>query len=298
MPISHLFLVLLVVVIWGLNFIFIKLGLEEIPPLLLCAVRFLLASIPAIFFIKLPKAPFRTVALYGLVMFALQFAFVFTGMHVGMTPGMASIIIQVQVFFSIIFAAIVLGEKPSSWQIMGALVSFTGIALVALHFEKNISLLGFLFILAAAATFGLGNLITRKTKNINMISLVVWGSFVACIPMILLSLIIEGPAAMVQSYHHVTWVGISAVMYIVCASTWVGYGVWNWLLSRHSIGAIAPFTLLVPIVGVLGSVIFLNESMYPWKFAAGLLVVGGLIINLVGSRLFETKYTIRSIPVK
>lgn len=286
MNIFHLLLALLVVVVWGFNFLFVKLGLEEIPPLLLCALRFFFASFPAIFFLKLPMASFRVIASYGLVMFALQFALIFMGMHAGMTPGMGSIIIQIQVFFSIFFAAIMLGERPHLWQILGALVSFLGIGLVALHFDSNISLLGFVYFLIAAAVWGLGNLITKKASNLNMMALVVWGSFVACLPMFVFSYIFEGPAQISHSLHHVTWLGVGSVFYIVYASTWVGYGVWNWLLSRYSISMIVPFTLLVPIVAMISSVVFLGEPLKGWKIDAGLLVLAGLCINLLGARFF------------
>lgn len=289
MSIPHLLLALLVVVIWGVNFLFVKLSLDEVSPLLLCAVRFMLASMPAIFFIKPPKASFKLVALYGLITFALQFSFLFIGMRIGMTPGMASLIMQVQVFFSMFFAALLLGERPGIWQISGALVAFTGILLVATHFDKNISLWGFLCILGAAASWGVGNLVTKKMHHINMIALVVWGSFIACIPMFLLSLLIEGTHTITESYHHLTWIGIASVLYVVYASTWVGYGVWNWLLIRYPVGMIVPFTLLVPIIGIMSSVLILGEPLQLWKIISGLLVLAGLCINLFGARFAVAK---------
>jgi len=289
MPVSHLFLVFLVVIIWGINFLFVKLGLDEISPLLLCALRFLLASVPAVFFIKPPAVPFKIIASYGLVMFALQFAFLFLGMQAGMTPGMASLLMQVQVFFSMFFAVIFLGEQPSIWQIMGALVSFAGIGLVAMHFDSNVSLVGFMFILAAAATWGVGNLITKQIKTHNLISVVVWSSFVACLPMFLLALLFEGPNSFVYTYEHITWRGTGALLYIVYASTWVGYGVWNWLISRYPVGMIVPFTLLVPVVGILSSVLILGEPFQLWKLVAGLLVISGLCINLLSNRFIISK---------
>ncbi|BCA96639.1 O-acetylserine/cysteine exporter [Legionella antarctica] len=289
MPIPHLLLTLLVVVIWGLNFIFVKLGLEEISPLLLCAVRFFLASIPAVFFVKPPGAHFRIIALYGLVMFALQFSLVFMGMHAGMTAGMASLIMQVQVFFSMFFAVLFLGEQPSISQIAGALVAFMGIGLVAMHFDTNVSLPGFILILAAAATWGVGNLITKKIKTTNFVAIIVWGSFVACLPMFLLSFIFEGPQRIAASYHHLTWQGIGSLLYIVYASTWVGYGIWNWLLGRYSVGMIVPFTLLVPVVGILSSMLLLGEPFQLWKLNACLLVISGLCINILSPRFFMAK---------
>lgn len=284
MPIRHLLLALLVVAVWGFNFIFIKLGLAEMSPLLLCAARFLFASVPAIFFIKPPAIPFKVVALYGLITFALQFSFLFIGMQVGMTPGLASLLMQTQVFFSILFAVIFLEEMPNIWQVIGAIISFTGIGLVAMHLDKHISLAGFILIIASAASWGLGNLVSKKMKNVNMISLVVWGSFVAFFPLLLISLIFDGPNSLIYSVKHISWVGVSAVLYIVLGATWVGYGIWNWLLSRYPVTTVAPFTLLVPVFGILSSVLLLNEPFYRWKFLAGLLVITGLCINLLGTR--------------
>ncbi len=289
MPITHLLLALLVVVIWGINYLFVKLGLDEISPLFLCAIRFILASIPAIFFIKPPAMSFKTVALYGFVMFAMQFSLLFFGMHAGMTPGMAALVLQVQVFFSLFFAAVLLGEVLYLRQIVGALISFLGIGVVMIHLDRTASLVGFLLILAAAASWGAGNLITKKAKNINMIALVVWGSFIAAPPMLLLSLIFEGPSSMVYTYHHLTRTGITSVLYIVYASTWIGYGVWNWLLSRYPLGMIVPFTLLIPIVGVMSSVLILGEPFQAWKLLAGILVITGVCINLFGANQSQRK---------
>ncbi|CDZ78616.1 putative amino-acid metabolite efflux pump [Legionella massiliensis] len=289
MPLTHLLLALLVVIVWGINFLFVKLALDEISPLLLCALRFFLASVPAIFFIKPPAVSFRIVILYGMVTFALQFSLFFIGMSIGMTPGMASLIMQTQVFFSMLFAVILLGETLNAWQIIGALVSFAGVGIVGLHFDSNITLLGFLCMLAAAATWGLGNLITKKTNKISMIALVVWGSFVASLPLLLFSLIFEGPEAIVRSWQHSTIQAVFSLAYIVYLSTWFGYGVWNWLVSRYPVGAVVPFTLLVPVVGVLSSTLVLGEPFQSWKLVACLLVITGLFINLFGARLFKAR---------
>jgi len=289
MPIAHLFLVLLVVIIWGCNFVFIKFGLNEMHPLLLCAARFLLAFFPAIFFMKRPAIPFKIIIYYGLFTFALQFSLLFWGMHVGIAPGLASLLMQVQVFFSIFFAILFLGETPTRWQVLGALVSFVGIGLVAIHLDNHLSLLGFVLIMAAAASWGFGNLITKKITKINMLALVVWGSFVAFFPLLLLSLLLEGTDSIVYSFHHLSGLGIFSVIYIAYGSTWIGYGIWNWLLSQHSVAAVAPFTLLVPIVGILSSAFILGEPLQSWKLIAGLLVMTGLCVNLLGATLAARK---------
>lgn len=289
MPFFHLLLVLLVVFIWGINFVFVKIGLQELSPLFICALRFILASVPAIFFVKRPKESMNYVVAYGVFMFAMQFSLVFLGMHLGMTPGMASLIMQVQVFFSMFFAVLIFGEQPKVTQIFGALVSFAGIGIVALHFDHQISLAGFLCILGAAGAWGVGNLIAKKMKATNLISVVVWGSFIVSMPMLAMAYVFEGPERIMGSLQQLTWKGTGALMYIVYISTWIGYGVWNWLLGKYPVSVIVPFTLLVPVVGIISSVLVFGEPFQLWKLVSCLLVISGLCINILSSRFSRLK---------
>lgn len=288
MQLSHIFLAILITIIWGVNFIFVKIGLDQMSPFMLCTARFILTSIPLIFFIKRPAVSFRWVAIYGLTMFALQFSLIFMGIRAGMSPGLASLILQVQIFFSMFYAAILWKEVPTSWQIIGALVSFAGIGLVGMHLGGDITLPGFICILGAAAAWGMGNIITKSIGKVNTMSLVVWGSFIAFVPMLLLTLHFDGWDSIAASYQQLDWRGISAVLFIVYASTWIGYVAWSWLLGRYPVGMVVPFTLLVPIFGLLSSVIVLHEEFQLWKLYAGILVIGGLCVNLIGSR-YATK---------
>jgi O-acetylserine/cysteine efflux transporter len=294
MPIKHILLAILVAAVWGCNFIFVKLGVHEVPPLFLCSVRFFLASIPAIFFIRRPAVPFKMVILYGLVMFALQFSLIFTGIAVGMTAGMASLISQIQIFFSVFFAAVFIREFPTIWQILGALLSFSGIGLAAMHLDSNMTLAGLLLVIAASATWGVGNLITKKLSHVNMVSLVVWGSFVSFPPLLALSLLVEGQERIVYTLHHFSWVAVISLIYIVYMSTWVGYGVWNWLLSRYPVTNVVPFTLLVPIFAMLGSTLFMGETFESWKMAVSALVIAGLCVNLIVPYMIARKKTVLS----
>lgn len=289
MPIQHILLAILVAAIWGFNFIFVKLGVHEIPPLFLCAVRFLMVTIPAIFFIPRPTNSFRIVASYGLIMFALQFALIFTSLAVGMTAGMASLLLQTGVFFSILFAAVFNSEIPTAWQIAGSLLSFSGIGLAALHLDGSMTLGGFLLVLAGAAAMGLGNLITRRLGTINIATLVTWSSLIAFPPLLTLSFLVEGPARIVNSLHHFKGMALVSLLYIVYISTWVGYGAWSWLLCRYRVSLVVQFTLLVPVFGMLGSSLFLGEHFETWKMIVAGLVIAGLGINLLGPRLFAQK---------
>lgn len=292
MPAKHLLLVFLVIIIWGINFAFMKLGLSEVSPLALCSLRFLLASVPMIFFVKPPNIPFKTLLSYGFFMFGLQFSLVFMGMHLGMTPGMTSLIMQIQVFFSMFFAVILFGEQPRASQILGALVSFSGIGLVAFHLDQSITFAGFLCILGASASWGIGNLLAKKMKTVNLISVIVWSSFIVCLPMFAIALLVEGPQSFVAAYDNITWKGAGSLMYIVYISTWLGYGVWNWLLGQYPVSVIVPFTLLVPVVGIISSIVAFGEPFQLWKLIAGLLVISGLCINIISTRIFGLKVKI------
>lgn len=295
MSLPHSLLAIIVVIIWGLNFIFVKLALTEMTPFVLLAARFLLAGIPAIFFIRLSSLPLRTVLSYGFITFTLQFSLIFTSLKIGMPAGLGSLLSQVQVFFSLFFAAILLREFPTRIQVTGALISFSGILFVASHFGENIPIMSLILLLAGAASWGLGNVITKKTEKINMIGLIAWSSFFASFPMIILSILIDGIPNIIASYHHLTLTGIFSLLYIVYASTWIGYGVWNWLLTQYPVSYVTPFTLLVPIAGMVGAVILLNEPMQEWKIIGGCLVLTGLIINLFAGRLYG-KFKIRATP--
>jgi O-acetylserine/cysteine efflux transporter len=288
MPILHFLLVLLVVAVWGVNFVAIKVGLEEIPPLFLVSARFFLTCFPAIFFIKKPAAPFKMVIWYGLIMFDLPFALLFLGMHAGITPGLASLLLQLQVFFTILLAVLFMKERLHPWEIVGALVSFSGIAFVAMNLGGDTTLSGFLLAIAAAAFWGAGNIVSKKIGKVNMVSLVVWGSLIAWPPLLLASLAVEGDKVL-YALPHVTGSSISALFFITYFATLFAFGAWSWLIHHHPLRMIAPFTLLVPVFGILSSVLLLNEPLQMWKLLAAILVIIGLGINVFGPQLHPRK---------
>lgn len=289
MPITHLLLVLLIVVVWGFNFVMIKIGLEGMSPLFLCAIRFLVSCFPAILFIKRPAAPFKLILAYGLIIFVLQFACLFVGMSVGMSPGLASLVLQTHVFFTILLAVLFLGEVPNRWQVIGALIAFIGIGIVGFNLNADITPIGLILILGAALSWGIGNFISKKIGKVNIASLVVWGSFVALPPFCLMTLIFDGPASIVSTIQHFNWMSTLSVLYIVFASTWFGYGAWNWLLSRYPVATIVPFALLVPVCGMMFSTLVLGEPLESWKLKAAFFVIFGLTINMLGQKLLGKK---------
>lgn len=289
MRLSHITLALLVILIWGFNFVVIKVGLKGFPPIFLVFCRFLLTSLPAIFFIKRPSIAFKKVAAYGLIMFALQFSCLFVGMHFGVSPSLASLILQVQVFFTILLGVLIFKEKLHRTQILGALIAFSGIALIGMNIGGELTLSGFLLVLAAAFAWGPGNVISKKMGDIDMLSLVVWSSLVAWPPLLAVSLILEGPKTILNSLLHLHWHSAASVLYITYLSTLFGFYIWNYLIKRYSLGMIAPFSLLSPVVGMIGSALVLNESLQSWKILSGSLIVLGLFINLFGPKLLIQK---------
>lgn len=285
MALRYLILAFLVVAGWGFNFVFIKIGLDGMPPILLCALRFFLAAIPGVFFLPRPKVPWRLLLAYGLLTFASQFIFLFLGMKMGMPPGLASLVMQVQAFFTIGLAAAFLSERPGAWKVAGAAISFSGIVLVGINSGGEVTLIGLILTVLASFSWGAGNIFSKKIGPTPPLALVVWGSFVAFPLVALLSFAIDGPAAIVSSLRHLSWASAGAVAYIVYISTLVCYSLWSLLLNRLPTATIAPFTLLVPIFGFLASVLLLGEALPSWKIFASLLVILGLCFNLLEPRL-------------
>lgn len=283
----HFCLALFVVLVWGINFVAVRIALDSLPPLFLVAVRFFLTSLPAIFFVKRPPISFAKIALYGLVMFVLQFGMLFVGMYLGVAPGLASLILQIQVLFTILLGIIFLNEKPHIWNFLGCVISFIGLTVVAMHIHGNISFAGFLFLIGAALFWSLGNLVAKKIGKVNALSLVIWSSLVSWPPLLALSLAIEGPDLLMHAITHTSLHSFLAALYITYGSTLVGYGLWSYLVHHIPLSTIGSFTILIPIIAILTSVLYLHEPLQPWKILAAFLVILGLSINLLGQKVVK-----------
>lgn len=286
----HLLLALVVVFFWGVNFAIIKLGLRQISPLGLGVIRFVLAAFPWIFFIRRPQIPLSSLALYSLLIFALQFGFLFTGMKVGASAGLASLVMQLQVFFTIGFAVLFLAERPTRWQLLGALFAFSGIAVVAANLGGDVTLAGLSLLVLGAMAWGGGNIVSRiiSTRHgaINVLGLVCWGSLFATPPLLAVALILD-PQGLTASFTGLDWTSLGAIAYLVYISTLFCFGAWSLLLGLYPVATVAPFTLLVPVFGFLGSAVLLGEVIQPWKLLASALIIAGLLLNVFGQRLFK-----------
>ena len=281
----HTLLALLLVCIWGFNFVVIHEGLGEIPPITLCVFRFALVSFPAVFLIRRPDVPWPLLIAFGMTMFVLQFSFLFGAMSLGLSPGLSSIALQLHVFVTIGLAMVILGERPGWFQIAGALLALCGLLLIGVHTGGDVPIWGLLGMLAAATSWGVANIISKRLGRIDMLALIVWGGLVALGPLVVIALVFEGPSRMISAATHLSWLGVGAIAYIVYPVTLFGFSLWSWLLGRYQAASVVPMTLLVPIVGIGSSVLVLGETLQGWKVVAALLGGGGLAVNMFGPRL-------------
>ena len=280
MPIRHIALALLVVVIWGFNFVVIKLSVEALPPLLAAALRFLFAALPAVFFVRPPKAPWFIVMGFGLAFGFALYAFLNLSIAWGMSAGLSSLVLQVQAFFTMALAFVLLGERPSRNQVLGALVAFGGIAVIATERAGATALLPLIMTLLAAFAWGLANVLTKKAGKVNAVSFTVWGVLAAPLPLLALSYVVEGPAAITAALTDFGWSDAALIAFLAYPATLLGGAIWSFLLGQHKASVVAPFTLLVPITGMLSGYLVLGETITTIEIAGAGLVIAGLIVTL------------------
>lgn len=277
---------LLTITVWGLNFMAIKLGVQDVPPLLLGALRFFLACVPAIFFLPRPQVSWRWLIALGLFLNVGQFAFLFIGIKVGMPAGLASLVLQSQAFFTLFIAVMWFGEHWQWNHIAGISLAVCGILTIGLQQGASMSIAGFCLTLAAGASWAFGNVIMRRMSQtappFSMLSLVVWASAVAVIPFLALSWLLEGYDSWVLAAHSAGWVSVASLLYIVYGATLLGFGLWGKLLSRYPAAVVSPFSLLVPIVGMSSSWLFLGETLSVAQIIGALLIMAGLLVHVFG----------------
>jgi len=284
MPFRDIALALGVVLIWGLNFVAIKWGVDEIPPFLLTALRYIGCALPAVFFIRKPQVGWPILVAYGLSVGVLQFSFLFTAIRLGMPAGLASLVMQMQVFFTMALAIMLLGDRPTPLQLGGAAIALVGLGTIGAEHIGGAVLVPLLLTLVAAFFWAISNIVTKRAGKIDMLGFVVWGSLVPPLPMLALSLVFEGPQAL-AGLLTISPQAIFSVLFIAYGSTLVGYGAWAVLLGRHPASVIAPFSLLVPVVGFAAAFVFLGEQVSGLELAGSLLIFAGLVLNVFGPRL-------------
>ncbi len=285
---QHILLALVVVVIWGTNFVIIKASLAQFPPLLMAALRFAFAVFPAIFFFKRPNVPWSHLATYGVFVGVGQFGVLFVAMNGHISPGLASLVVQMQVLFTILLSMRFENERVELSQVFALLLAVVGIGVIAVHTDSSTSALGLLLGLFGAFNWSVGNMVTRRSAaqsgKVNMLAYVVWASLFSVPPLLALSFAFEGWPAIAAGAQHADAYAWASVLWQALGNTVFGYGVWAWLLSRYPAATITPLALLVPIVGMATATLWWGEPLPGWKIDAALLVIGGLALNMLWLR--------------
>lgn len=289
MPIRHIVLALSVAVVWGLSFVAIRWGVDEVAPLLLTALRYVFAALPAVFFVKRPAVGWPLLIGYGLAIGVGQFGLLFIAIKLGMPAGLSSLVIQLQVFFTIFLAFAFFGERPGLAQLGGAAVALVGIGVIAVERLEGAALLPLVLTIAAAGCWGLGNMVGKAAGRIDMLGFVVWSALIPPIPLLLASLLLDGPGAIPLALSQLTVKGIASIAFMAYIATLFGFGAWAWLLSRYNTGQVAPFALFVPVAGIASAALFLGEAITGVEVIGSVLVFGGLLINVFGPRLMRRK---------
>ncbi len=283
----QLLLALVVVTVWGTNFVVIEWALGDLPPLLFAGLRFLFAFLPLVLFVRRPAVPWHNLAGYGLLIGAGQFGVMYWAMQREITPGLASLVVQTQVFFTIGLSMLVARERLARFQWLALALGVLGIVVIAVNTDGSTTSLGRAAVLFAAASWAVANLVARAAGSVNTVAYVVWSSLFGAAALLAASLVLEGwgqMAGAVVSARPGTWL---AVLWQSAGNTLFGYAAWAWLLARYPAATVSPIALLVPVFGMGSSAWLLGEPLPAWKLLAAALVVTGLALNTLWPRLRE-----------
>lgn len=290
MPFSHFLLALTVVAVWGSNFVVIKFGLAEIPPFALATLRFGLSAVPWLLFIRRPAVAWWRLAAFGVLLGCGQFGLLFLAMQSDISPGLASLVVQTQVFFTIGMAMLISRERIRPLQIGAAALAVAGMVWIGLmsQHSADISLAGLALVLSAAMSWACANLVARGAGRVDPLGFMVWSSLCAVPPLMLISALREGVAPVLHALQLASPAAWAAVLWQALGNGLFGFGSWNWLLARHDAATVTPMALLVPVFGFAASALLLNEALPGWKLGAAALVMAGLALNLLASRRAKT----------
>lgn len=280
---------LTVVVLWGLNFLAIRAGLDHFPPFFFAALRFFVIAIPVILFVPRPQVPLKWLLVYGLGFGVGQFAFLFWAMHVGMPTGLASLVLQSSAPFTVVLGAVLLRERLRPAQVCGLLVAMAGMTVIGWDRAQHAALLPVALTLLAGLSWAVGNIGNRKAASDQPMRLMLWMCVIPPLPMLALSFCVEGPSAgwnsLTSSLEGTGPLALAGLAYIVILGTVAGSGLWTALLSRYPAGMVAPFSLLVPIVGIGASWLVLHEEPSILSLIGGAVVIAGAAATQVSGRV-------------
>ncbi|MBT2333206.1 EamA family transporter [Variovorax paradoxus] len=273
----HMLLAALVAVIWGVAFVVSKIGLESFTPPQLTALRFLVAAM-GVLWLPRPTVSWKAVVLIGLTVFAGQFLLQFFGIAFGMPAGLTAFVVQTQALFTVVFAALMFGDRPSTQQTIGMVVALIGLLVITLTLNGSVPALAFALTLASALSWAIGNLAIKRLPKVNMLHLMVWASLVPPAPALALSFVQDGPGALLWAVAHASMWGLLAPVYLGLLATVLAYAIWGDLLQRYPTSTVAPFALLAPAVGLSMSSLVYGESFSIARLSGMVLLLMGVAI--------------------
>ena len=291
LPARHALMALAVVFIWGTNFPIFKIALGVLPPLLLAVLRFSLVLLPAVFFVRRPVVPWNKLAAYGVLIGAGQFGLLYLAVGSHISPGLASLVVQMQVFFTIGLAMVDGGERLRRFQLVALLLATSGVVVIGVHTDAQTTPLGLAMVLIAALCWAGGNQVARTMGRVDMLGVVVWSAAFAVPPLLALSVAVDGLPRIGQALAAADAEVWGVVLWQSIGNSLFGYAVWGWLLSRHPAATVVPMALLVPVFGLGASALMLGEPLPAWKLIAAALVMAGLALNLLWPRLAPARST-------
>ncbi|MFF5210267.1 EamA family transporter [Streptosporangium sp. NPDC000396] len=268
----HLFLAIGLAAVWGFNFVVMEAGLRHFPPLLYVALRFVLAAFPALLFVGGPGVPWRRVLVAGATLGVTQYSLLLLGMRAGMPAGLTSLVVQVQAVFTVILAVFLLKERITARRVTGMGIAFAGLVLIAVEMGGGGPVGAFVLVLGSALGWAAGNIAVRKASPPDSFRFMVWLSAMAALPMLGLSLLVEGVPRLEFSVE-----GSLSVLYVALISTLGGFGVWGFLLKHYDASIVAPYSLLVPVFGMSSAALFTGEPISTVKLAAAALIISGVL---------------------
>jgi O-acetylserine/cysteine efflux transporter len=273
----HVLLALVVVVIWGVTFVATRVALDDFTPAQLTALRFLIAAVPVLFRPR-PPVGWPLLIVTGLFLYTGQFLFQFFGIALGTPPGLASIVVQTQALFTILFAALALGERPGARQWTGIAVAFGGLAVIATTVGGDLTGIGLGLTALSAVSWAIGNVLVKRLPPVATLDLMVWLSLVPPLPALAVSAALDGPLALGTAVPAASWLGLGATLYIGLIATVLGYTLWGRLLRRYPAATVTPFALLIPFVAAAGSALAFGERFGGRRLAGMALVLAGLAV--------------------
>lgn len=276
MSLKHSLLAVLVAVLWGANFVVIDKGLGDVPPLVLLAMRFILVAFPLVLFVPRPQARWQAVVAVGTFMSLGQFSLLYIALDLGMPAGLASLVLQAQVIFTIVISSVALKEPPSRKQLVGAVVGTIGLAVVVIAHGATAPVIPVVVILGAALSWATGNVIARRAGVSSGFSMVVWSALVVPVPAFALALLVDGRAEVSDALTHISGTALAATAYTAIGASLIGYGIWNSLLARYPASAVVPFVLLVPVVGIATAWLVLDEVPSVLETVGGAVMLVGV----------------------